>query len=191
MARRSRKRVAVRLRWPMGTQKLQRFTSARGRQKQGGAQGSKAVKKAVKQHVSSKVGSIEFVWKSGMLFIILPSGRRLSYVKPKMSLSQYGTESVTYYGTVSQKKWGRIESYGPKFVENIVQAISRDLLCYAMTNLHDHRIVGHVHDELIIECPENEDYHAICSIMGQTPPWLPWIYLRADGYCCTCYQKDT
>lgn len=150
----------------------------------------KAVKKAVKQHVSSRVGSIEFVWKSGMLFIILPSGRRLSYVKPKMSLSQYGTESVTYYGTDSQKKWGRIESYGPKFVENIVQAISRDLLCYAMTNLHDHRIVGHVHDELIIECPEDEDYHDICSIMGQTPPWLPGICLRADGYCCICYKKS-
>ena len=151
----------------------------------------KAVKTAVKQHIPAKVGKLEFIWKSGMLFIKLPSGRRLSYVKPKMTLNQFGTESVTYYGTDSSKKWGRIESYGPKFVENIVQAISRDLLCYAMKNLRDHRIVGHVHDELIIECPEDEDLQDICRIMGQTPPWLPGICLRADGYTCRCYQKDT
>ena len=151
----------------------------------------KAVKTAVKQHLPAKVGRVEFIWKSGMLFIKLPSGRRLSYVKPKMALNQYGTESVTYYGTDAAKKWSRIESYGPKFVENIVQAISRDILCYAMKNLRDYRIVGHVHDELIIECPTDEYLQNIRTVMGQTPPWLPGICLRADGYTCRCYQKDT
>jgi len=151
----------------------------------------KAVKTAVKQHLPSKVGRVEFIWKSGMLLIKLPSGRRLSYVKPKMALNQYCTESVTYYGTDTAKKWSRIESYGPKFVENIVQAISRDILCYAMKNLRDYRIVGHVHDELIIECLTDEDLQKIRTIMGQTPPWLPGICLRADGYTCRCYQKDT
>ena len=151
----------------------------------------KAVRTAVKQHLPSKVGRIEFIWKSGMLFIKLPSGRRLSYVKPKMALNQYGTESVTYYGTDAAKKWSRIESYGPKFVENIVQAISRDILCYAMKNLRNYRIVGHVHDELIIECESDEDLEHIRSVMGQTPPWLPGICLGADGYTCRCYQKDT
>lgn len=150
----------------------------------------KAVKTAVKQHLPAKVGRVEFIWKSGMLFIKLPSGRRLSYVKPKMALNQYGTESVTYYGTDAAKKWSRIESYGPKFVKNIVQAISRDILCYAMKNLRDYRIVGHVHDELIIEHPTDEDLQNIRTVVGQTPPWLPGICLRADGYTCRCYQKD-
>lgn len=150
----------------------------------------KAVKKAVKQHLSAKVGSVEFIWKSGMLFIKLPSGRRLSYVKPKMTLSQYGTESVTYYGTDSQKKWGRIESYGPKFVENIVQAISRDILCNSIKTLRHCSIVGHVHDELIIECDPRVDVNAVCEQMGRSPAWMPDILLRADGYSCQCYQKD-
>ena len=150
----------------------------------------KAVKKAVKQHLSSKVGAVEFVWKSGMLFIKLPSGRRLSYVKPKMALNQYGTESVTYYGTDAAKKWSRIESYGPKFVENIVQAISRDILCCAMKNLRDYRIVGHVHDELIIECDPRVDLKAVSEQMGRSPDWMPSILLRADGYETQIYKKD-
>lgn len=151
----------------------------------------KAVKKAVKQHLSAKVGSVEFIWKSGMLFIKLPSGRRLSYVKPKMTLSQHGTESVTYYGTDSQKKWGKIESYSPKFVENIVQAISRDILCNSIKTLRHCSIVGHVHDELIIECDTRVDVNAVCEQIGRSPAWMPNILLRADGYSCQCYQKDT
>lgn len=149
-----------------------------------------AVKKAVKLHLPSSVGSVRFSYKSGMLFITLPSGRRLSYVKPMIGTNQFGGESVTYMGTDGQKKWSRLESYGPKFVENIVQAVSRDILCYAMKTLCDRFICGHVHDELIIECPEDTNVDEICKLMGQTPPWLPGIRLRADGYECRFYMKD-
>lgn len=149
-----------------------------------------AVKKTVKQHLPSEVGCIRFEWKSNMLFIWLPSGRRLSYVKPKMCLNQFGSESVCYMGTDNQKHWSRIESYGPKFVENIVQAVSRDILCYAIRNLSDRFIVGHVHDEVIIECPPDVSYQEICDLMGQAPPWLPGICLRADGYTTEFYRKD-
>ncbi|TYZ27111.1 hypothetical protein FZ041_12425 [Selenomonas caprae] len=149
-----------------------------------------AVKNAVKRHIPSSVGNIHFSWQSGMLFITLPSGRRLSYVKPRMGLNKFGGESVTYMGTDGQKKWSRLESYGPKFVENIVQAVSRDILCYAMRNLREQFICGHVHDELIIECPTGVDCEKVCKIMGQTPPWLPGISLRADGYETEFYCKD-
>ena len=149
-----------------------------------------AVKKAVKLHLKSSVGCVTFEWVSGMLFIWLPSGRRLSYVKPQMCINQFGSESVSYMGTDSQKHWCRIESYGPKFVENIVQAIARDLLCYAIKNLSDRYIVAHVHDEVVIECPPDVNYQEICDIMGQAPPWLPGINLRADGYNTEFYRKD-
>ena len=125
-----------------------------------------------------------------MLFIVLPSGRRLCYVKPKIGENKFGGESVTYEGIGTNKKWERIESYGPKFVENIVQAISRDILCASMKRLRNYRIVGHVHDELIIECPRNVELDALCSIMGKTPSWLKGLLLRADGYECEFYQKD-
>ena len=111
-------------------------------------------------------------------------------MKPQMCINQFGSESVSYMGTDSQKHWCRIESYGPKFVENIVQAIARDLLCYAMRNLSDMYIIGHVHDEVIIECPPDVRYQDICDIMGQAPPWLPGINLRADGYSTEFYRKD-
>ena len=124
-----------------------------------------------------------------MLFIDLPSGRRLSYVKPRMGVNQFGSDSVTYEGTTNGK-WGRIESYGPKFVENIVQAVSRDILAYAMQTLSHCFICGHVHDELIIECSPGVALDAVCEQMGRTPPWIKRLLLRADGYECNFYKKD-
>lgn len=149
-----------------------------------------AVKKAIKEHVTTEVGDVKFFWKSGMLFIELPSGRRLAYVKPKIGVNKFGGESVTYMGIDAQKKWSRIESYGPKFTENIVQAISRDILAYAMKTLRDYRLVGHVHDEVIIEVTPDISVDTICALMGQTPPWIPGLLLRADGYECEFYRKD-
>ena len=149
-----------------------------------------AVKDAIKQRTRTQVGGITFVMKNGMLFITLPSGRRLAYVKPRIGENRFGGESVTYMGIDAQKKWSRIESYGPKFVENIVQAVSRDILSYAMRTLSCCQIVGHVHDELIIECSPDVSLDAICEQMGRTPPWIPGIELRADGYECTYYKKD-
>ena len=149
-----------------------------------------AVKTAIKEHVPTQVGSVKFSWKSGMLFIELPSGRRLAYVKPRIGENKFGGESITYMGTDAQKKWNRIESYGPKFTENIVQAISRDILAYAMNTLKDYLIVGHVHDEVIIEAPTEVSMNDVCELMGQTPPWVPGLLLRADGYECDFYRKD-
>ena len=150
----------------------------------------RAVKKAVKQREPSVLRGIRFECRSGMLFITLPSGRRLSYVKPRIGENRFGTESVTYEGVGGTKKWERIESYGPKFVENIVQAISRDILCYAMRTLSHCRICAHVHDELIIECRKDASLDAICEQMGRTPPWAEGLVLRADGYETLFYKKD-
>lgn len=124
-----------------------------------------------------------------MLFIGLPSGRKLSYVKPRMGTNIFGSESVTYEGVGGTKKWERIESYGPKFVENIVQAISRDILMYAIRTLSHCFICGHVHDELIIECDKRVSLDAICEQMGRTPPWIEGILLRADGYECDFIKR--
>ena len=148
-----------------------------------------AVKQAVIQKKSCEVGFLKIYYQSGMLFIDLPSGRRLCYVKPKMGTNQFGSESVTYEG-INTGKWTRIESYGPKFVENIVQAISRDILAYAMRTLAHTFIVGSVHDELIIECSPDVSVEAICEQMGRTPPWISGLLLRADGYECPFYKKD-
>ena len=149
-----------------------------------------AVKETIQKHAETRVGNVSFIARNGMLFINLPSGRRLAYVKPRIGENQFGGESVTYMGIDTNKKWSRIESYGPKFVENIVQAISRDILAYAMKTLSYCSIVGHVHDELIIECSPEVSLDAICEQMGRTPPWLPGIELRADGYQCPFYQKQ-
>jgi DNA polymerase len=149
-----------------------------------------AVKTAIKEHIPMRVGCIRFLYQSGMLFIQLPSGRRLSYVKPRIGENRFGGESVNYEGIGATKKWERLESYGPKFVENIVQGISRDILCYAMQTLRCSDIVGHVHDELIIECNRNVSVDAICEQMGRTPPWAEGLLLRADGYEYEFYQKD-
>ena len=149
-----------------------------------------AVKMAIKQRTATETHGIRFIYQSGMLFIASPSGRRLCYIKPKMGENKFGGESVTYEGVGTNKKWERIESYGPKFVENIVQAISRDILCYAMKTLSHCFIVGHVHDELIIETPMNTDLKAICKQMGRTPEWIDGLLLRADGYETNFYKKD-
>ena len=150
----------------------------------------RAVKTTITQRIPTEVRGIKFFYKSGMLFIKLPSGRLLSYVKPRIGENQFGGESVTYEGVGSTKKWERIESYGPKFVENIVQAVSRDILCNAMKTLRHCFIVGHVHDELIIECSPNVDLKAVCEQMGRSPDWMPDILLRADGYETNFYKKS-
>ena len=149
-----------------------------------------AVKTTVRQRLDTETHGIRFRYRSGMLFIILPSGRQLCYVKPKMGTNKFGGESVTYEGVGSTKKWERIESYGPKFTENVVQAISRDILMYAMRTLSHCFIVGHVHDELIIECSVDVSLDAICEQMGRTPPWIKGLNLRADGYETMFYKKD-
>ncbi|MCF0134183.1 MAG: DNA polymerase [Blautia sp.] len=150
----------------------------------------RAVKTAVRERTRTAVKGIIFRYQSGMLFITLPSGRTLSYVKPRIGENHFGGENVTYEGIGSTKKWERLESYGPKFVENIVQAISRDILMYAIRSLSHCSIVGHVHDELIIECSPETSLEIICEEMGKTPNWLPELLLRADGYETEFYKKD-
>ena len=150
----------------------------------------RAVKECVKKRVPTETHGIRFDYQSGMLFITLFSGRRLAYVKPRIGENQFGGESVTYMGVGSAKKWERLESYGPKFVENIVQAVSRDILCYAMQTLKNCAIVGHIHDEIIIEADRRMSLPAVCEQMGRTPPWAKGLLLRADGYECSFYQKD-
>lgn len=150
----------------------------------------RAVKEAVDLRTSSETHGIQFVYESGFLFICLPSGRRLAYVKPRIGENRFGGESVTYEGVGGTKKWERLESYGPKFVENIVQALSRDILCYAMKTLRCCNIVAHVHDEIIIEADPKVSLEAICEQMGRTPPWAKGLILRADGYETPFYKKD-
>ena len=150
----------------------------------------KAVKDCVKKKNRTETHGIKFIYQSGMLFIILPSGRRLAYVKPCIGENKFGGESVTYEGVGGMKKWERIESYGPKYVENIVQAISRDILCYAMQALRKYPIVAHVHDEIIIEADSDIQLSSVCEEMGQTPPWAKGLLLCADGYECQFYKKD-
>lgn len=149
-----------------------------------------AVKTTVRQRLDTETHGIRFRYRSGMLFIILPSGRQLCYVKPKMGVNKFGGDSITYEGVGSTKKWERIESYGPKFVENIIQAVSRDILMYAIRTLSHCFIVGHVHDELIIECSMGVSLDAVCDQMGRTPPWIKGLKLRADGYETMFYKKD-
>lgn len=150
----------------------------------------RAAKEAIQLRTETETHGIRFIYQSAMLFIELPSGRRLSYVKPRMGENQFGGEAITYEGTGGTKKWERIESYGPKIVENITQAISRDILAYAMRTLNHCFIVAHVHDELIIECPMRVSLKAICDQMGRTPPWIEGLALRADGYETMFYKKD-
>ena len=148
------------------------------------------VKRCVKERCATETHGLRFTYESGFLFITLPSGRRLSYVKPKIGENRFGGESVTYEGVGGTKKWERLESYGPKFVENIVQATARDILMYAMQTLRCCSIVAHVHDELIIECDRRISLAAVCEQMGRTPPWAKGLLLRADGYECDFYKKD-
>ena len=150
----------------------------------------RAVKECVKMRIPTETHGLRFDYQSAMLFITLPSGRRLAYVKPRIGENQFGGESVTYMGVGSTKKWERLESYGPKFVENIVQGTARDILCYAMRTLRNCAIVAHVHDEIIIEADRRMSLSAVCEQMGRTPPWAKGLKLRADGYECEFYQKD-
>ena len=150
----------------------------------------RAVKKAVKEKTATKTHGLLFSYEAGFLFIRLPSGRRLAYAKPRIGENQFGGESVTYMGINAQKKWDRLESYGPKFVENCVQGIARDLLMYSMQTLSQYFIVGHIHDEMIIECPKDTKLDEICQQMARTPDWAKGLLLRADGYECNFYKKD-
>ena len=150
----------------------------------------RAAKDCIKERSTKVTHGIRFIYQSGMMFIELPSGRRLSYVKPRIGENQFGGESITYRGLDLSKKWTRIESYGPKLVENITQAISRDILCYAMQTLRTMDIVAHVHDELIIECDEQVSLPVICEQMERTPPWAEGLLLRAEGFECRFYQKN-
>ena len=150
----------------------------------------RAAKDCIKERSTKVTHGIRFIYQSGMMFIQLPSGRRLSYVKPRIGENQFGGESITYMGLNLSKKWVWIESYGPKLVENITQAISRDILCYAMQTLRNMEIVAHVHDEIIIECDERTSLSAVCEQMARTPPWAEGLLLHADGFECAFYQKD-
>lgn len=150
----------------------------------------RAVTRAVSDKTATETHSIRFTCQSGMLFITLPSGRRLAYVKPRIGENQFGGSAITYMGTNAAKQWARLESYGQKFVENIVQAISRDILCHAMQALRDCAIVAHVHDEVILEADPGMSLEAVCERMGRTPPWAQGLLLRADGYATPFYKKD-
>ena len=153
----------------------------------------RAVKQCIVTRQPQRVGSVKCTYEKGILFIQLPSGRRLAYVKPRIGVNKFGGDSVTYEGVGEQKKWLRLESYGPKFVENIVQATSRDLLVSAMRRLSHkgYRIVMHIHDEAVLEVPEGESsVEEVCAIMAETPVWAEGLILNADGYECNFYKKD-
>ena len=150
----------------------------------------RAVMDAVTRKTTTKTHGIIFSARNGMLFITLPSDRSLAYVKPKIGENRFGGGCITYEGIGGTKKWERLESYGPKFVENIVQATSRDILCYAMQTLRCCSIVMHIHDEVVIEADRRMSLQAVCDQMGRTPPWAKGLLLRADGYECDFYQKD-
>lgn len=150
----------------------------------------RAAIKAVRERTTTQTHGIKFSYQSGMLFIKLPSGRSLSYVKPRIELNQFGSDCVTYEGISGTKKWERIQSYGPKFVENIVQALSRDILCYAMENLRQYPIVMHIHDEIVIEAKAETTVDSICNMMCQPPLWAKDLKLRAEGFESFFYKKE-
>ena len=149
-----------------------------------------AVTDAVTRKTTTKTHGLVFSCRNGMLFITLPSGRNLAYVKPRIGENKFGGTCITYEGIGATKKWDRLDSYGPKFVENIVQGIARDILCYAMKTLRCCNIVMHIHDELVIEVDRSVSLQAICEQMSRTPPWAEELQLRADGYECDFYKKD-
>lgn len=150
----------------------------------------RAAMRAVRERTPTEIQGIRFYYQSGMLFITLPSRRRLVYVKPRIGTNRFGSDCVTYEGIGGARKWERVQSYGPKFVENVVQAISRDLLSHAMKNLKHLPIVMHIHDEIVIEAPREVSTEEICQVMSETPPWAKELLLRAEGFECDFYQKD-
>ena len=149
-----------------------------------------AVLTAVRDKTTAETHGIRFLCRSGMLSILLPSGRMLNYVKPKIGENRFGGSCITYEGVGGTKKWERLDSYGPKFVENIVQATARDILCYAMKTLRRCSVTMHIHDELVIEADPRVSLDTICEQMGRTPPWANGLLLRADGYITKFYKKD-
>ena len=150
----------------------------------------RAAMEAVRFKHETETHGIIFSCRSGMLFITLPSGRRLAYVKPKVGTNKFGGDCITYEGVGGTKKWERLDSYGPKFVENIVQATARDILCYAINTLRNCSIVMHIHDEVVIEADRRMSLQSVCDQMGRTPPWAKGLQLRADGYETDFYKKD-
>ena len=150
----------------------------------------KAAMEAVRYKHTNSTHGVTFSCQSGMLFITLPSGRRLAYVKPRIGENKFGGSCITYEGVGGTKKWERLDSYGPKFVENIVQATARDILMYSMQTLRCCSIVMHIHDELVIEADPHMSLAAVCEQMGRTPPWAKGLQLRADGYETDFYKKD-
>ena len=150
----------------------------------------KAAKQAVRDRTTTETHGLRFTYQSGMLFITLPSGRRLCYVKPRIGVNQFGSDCVTYEGVGTAKRWERLESYGPKFVENISQGISRDILCHAMKTLRCCDIVMHIHDEIVIDADLQVSVDALCEQMSRTPLWAAGLLLRSDGYECSFYKKS-
>lgn len=150
----------------------------------------RAAMTAVREKTTAVTHGIRFAYQSGFLFITLPSGRRLAYVKPRIGENKFGGSCITYEGVGGTKKWERLDSYGPKFVENIVQATARDILCYSMQTLRCCSIVMHIHDEVVIEADPRMSLAAVCEQMGRTPPWTKGLILRADGYETDFYKKD-
>ena len=146
--------------------------------------------KAVRDKTETETHGIHFSYESGFLFIRLLSGRRLAYVKPRIEPNRFGGDSITYEGIGTNRKWERLETYSGKLVENIVQATARDLLFYSIQTLSQYFIVGHIHDEMIIECPKDTKLEEICQQMARTPDWAKGLLLRADGYECSFYKKD-
>ena len=149
-----------------------------------------AVMEAVSKRTVTKTHGLTFTFRSGLLFITLPSGRKLAYVKPRIGMNRFGSESITYEGIGATKKWERLESYGPKFVENIVQGTARDILCYAMNTLKELSIVMHIHDEVVIEADSGLSLDRVCELMAEVPLWAKGIILNADGYITPFYRKD-
>ena len=150
----------------------------------------RCAKEAVRMHDTYETHGVTFAYKSGLLIITLPSGRTLVYPKPRIGENQFGGECVTYEGVGATKKWERLESYGPKFVENIVQATARDILCHSMKTLRNCSIIMHIHDEIVIEADPRMSLEAVCEQMARTPSWAEDLQLRADGYETIFYKKD-
>ena len=146
--------------------------------------------KVITDQCGMTCGKLRFSYESGIFFIELPSRRRLAYVRPKVEKDDNGKNIITYEGIDNSHKWNRLKTYGAKLVENITQGVARDLLLYAMQNMQDMEIVGHVHDEVIIECTPDVSVEQVCELMGQTPEWAEGLLLRADGYECTFYMKQ-
>lgn len=150
----------------------------------------KAAEKAILDKGSVVLGKLTFSYEKGILFIELPSRRRLAYVRPKVTKNKFDKNIISYEGIDSNKKWSMLETYGAKLVENITQGIARDLLLYSMTAMKDMDIVGHVHDEIIVECEEAVAVDAVCNLMEKAPEWADGLPLRADGYECEFYMKQ-